>query len=78
MWVGQPLAGVFIHLSPSGQVDERIHSPAPFAVTCALGGKDRRTLFLCSADTDLQRLAKGDTTARIDTVEVAIAGAGWP
>ena len=78
LWVGQPLASVFIHLTSSGQLDERIPSPAPFAVTCALGGRDRKTLFLCSADTDLQRLAKGDTTARIDTAEVAVPGAGWP
>jgi hypothetical protein len=56
----------------------RVQSAAPFAVTCALGGAARRTLFLCSAYTDLERLGKGETTARIDALEVEAAGAGWP
>jgi hypothetical protein len=47
-------------------------------VTCALGGPERRTLFLCSADTDLDRLRQGDTAARIDALPVDVPGAGWP
>ena len=41
-----------------------------FAVAVALGGTDDHTLFLCSADTDLPRLARGETTGRIDYVKV--------
>jgi sugar lactone lactonase YvrE len=78
VWAGLPHAGAFVHISPDGQNVERIPSAFPFAVACALGGPDRRTLFMCSADTDLARLAKGETTGRIDTAEVDVAGAGWP
>ncbi len=78
LWVGLPHASEFIRVAPSGDVVERIPSRSPFAVACALGGHDRRTLFLCSADTSLERLAKGDTTGRIDIVDVAVSGAGWP
>ena len=48
---------------------------------CMLGGPDRRTLFLLSAEwggpeaveTQLAR-----RTGRVSVVEVDIAGAGWP
>jgi hypothetical protein len=35
-------------------------------------------LFLASADTDLKRLARGETAARIDTADLEIGGAGYP
>ena len=78
VWAGLPHASEFVRVSPAGLIVERIRSAFPFAVACALGGPDRKTLFLCSADTDLPRLAKGETTGRIDTVEVDVPGAGWP
>jgi sugar lactone lactonase YvrE len=78
VWVGLPLKGEFVHLSPDGQVSRRLPSVTPFAVTCALGGPGRKTLFLCSADTDLQRLSRGESSARIDACEVEVPGAGWP
>ncbi len=78
VWAGLPHVGAFVRISGEGRIVERIPSPFPFAVACALGGPARRTLFLCSADTDLPRLAKGDTTGRIDIVEVDVPGAGWP
>jgi len=78
VWVGLPHASEFVRVSPEGQIVERIPSAFPFAVACALGGPERKTLFMCSADTDLPRLARGETTGRIDTVEVDVSGAGWP
>ena len=78
LWVGLPLKGEFVRIGPDGSVLQRLASVAPFAVTCALGGPDRRTLFLCSAYTDLPRLGRGETTARIDACEAPAAGVGWP
>lgn len=78
VWVGQPHQGAFVRVLADGTIGERIAAQAPFAVTCVLGGDDRRTLFLCSAYTDLQRLGRGDTTARIDAVRVPVPGAGRP
>lgn len=78
VWAGLPLEGAFVRVHEGGAVERRVESAAPFAVACALGGEDRRTLFLCSAYTDLPRLGKGDTTGRIDTLEVDVPGAGWP
>jgi sugar lactone lactonase YvrE len=78
VWAGLPHAGAFVRVSPDGRTLDRVASAFPFAVACALGGPDRRTLFMCSADTDLPRLAKGETTGRIDVIEVDVPGAGWP
>ena len=78
VWAGLPHEGAFVRINADGTIVRRVQSAAPFAVTCALGGAARRTLFLCSAYTDLERLGKGETTARIDALEVEAAGAGWP
>jgi sugar lactone lactonase YvrE len=78
LWVGLPLKGEFVRIGPDGNVLQRLASAAPFAVTCALGGPERRTLFLCSAFTDLQRLGRGETTARIDACDAPAPGVGWP
>jgi 2-polyprenyl-6-methoxyphenol hydroxylase-like FAD-dependent oxidoreductase/sugar lactone lactonase YvrE len=78
LWIGMPEAARFVRLDAQGRLDRAIASPWPFAVAPMLGGADRRSLFLCSADTDLKRLARGETQARIDIVRLEIGGAGWP
>jgi sugar lactone lactonase YvrE len=78
LWIGLPEAGRFIRLDAQGRLDRAVRSPSPFAVAPALGGADRRRLFLASADTDLKRLARGETTARIDSIDLEIGGAGFP
>lgn len=77
-WVAQPEESRYLRLAPDGTVDQIIPSVWPFAVTCVLGGEDGRTLFLSSADTDLQRLPKGETSGRIDTIRVDVPRAGRP
>jgi len=78
VWIGQPHLSSFIRVTTDGRIARRVPSIAPFAVSCALGGSERRTLYMCSADTDLARLARGDSSARIDALEVDVPGAGWP
>ena len=78
LWVGFPEASRFVRLDERGHLDRAIASRFGFAVAVALGGTDGRTLFLCSADTDLPRLARGETTGRIDCVSVDQRQSGWP
>jgi sugar lactone lactonase YvrE len=78
VWVAQPEEGRYLRLRPDGSTDRVVESVWPFAVTCVLGGADGRTLFLSSADTDLSRLPKGETTGRIDMLRVEVPGAGRP
>ena len=44
----------------------------------ALGGPEMRTLYLVVNDTTFAGLATGDSTCRIETVEVDVPGAGSP
>ena len=78
LWVGMIRSGEFRRVDARGATIERIASPAALAVTCVIGGPDRRVLFLCSADTTLERLSRGESRGRIDRCEVATAGAGLP
>ena len=78
LWVALPEASRFIRLDANGRLDRAVASSFGFAVAVALGGADGRTLFLCSADTDLPRLTRGETAGRIDSLRVEERHAGWP
>ncbi len=77
-WVASLKAGVFRHLTGSGAVDRVITMADQLAVACTLGGPDRRTLYLCSAETTMADLARGVSVGRISIVRVADAGTGAP
>ena len=74
-------------VAPGGEVLERVELPAdraPFAVM--LGGPDRRTLFICTAEwrlgddhvVNLDRLTNGPRTGEILALQVSVPGAGRP
>jgi sugar lactone lactonase YvrE len=78
VWVGSPPTSEFVRVKESGAVTHRIPVPGKWAVACMLGGEDRRTLFLCTAETTLQGLGEGKSIGWIETVGVEVAGAGRP
>lgn len=78
VWVAMVQDSEFVRLDPTGAVVNRLPSPDSFALACAFGGPDRHRLFLCSADTSLQRLATGDSQGRISSVQLPVPGAGLP
>ena len=57
---------------------QRIGVPGRRAIACVLGGEERRTLFCLSAATSHEELRQRKSSARIDVVEVEVAGAGNP
>ena len=74
-------------VAPGGEVLQRVELPenrAPFALM--LGGPDRRTLFILTAEwrladghvDNLDRLANGPRTGQILTLPVSVPGAGRP
>jgi len=74
-------------VAEGGEVLQRVELPegrAPFALM--LGGPDRRTLFICTAEwrladdhvVNLARLTNGPRTGEILTLPVAVPGAGRP
>ncbi len=78
VWVGSPLTSEFVRVKEGGAITHRIPVPGKWAVACMLGGEDRRTLFLCTAETTLQDLGQGKSVGWIETVRVEVAGAGLP
>jgi sugar lactone lactonase YvrE len=46
---------------------------------CALGGADKRTLFMMAAEwAGTANMAEGPRTGQVLTAEVPAPGAGWP
>lgn len=88
VWFGSPITQEFVRVHAGGHVSDRLATPGAWAVTCALGGADRRTFFGITMhnsvenilrvgddrDTDVTSTSTGEAwTATVDT-----PGAGWP
>jgi sugar lactone lactonase YvrE len=78
VWVAAFEEDAFIRLDASGRELQRIEVPGRRAIACVLGGPERRTLFCLSAATSHEELRQRKSSARIDVVDVEIAGAGYP
>lgn len=68
----------FIRVWEGGEVAARVAVPGRRAVACMLGGEDRRTLFLLTAETTVEELSQGKSKGRIETARVDVPGAGFP
>ena len=78
VWTSMTLAHQFERIIEGGSVTDRIDMGDRVAIACALGGPQRRTLFLLSStDAYPQRLV-GTRLSRLDAVTVATPGAGRP
>jgi sugar lactone lactonase YvrE len=80
VWVAAVTAGVFLRVEREGKVTDRIElDEGRNPIACVLGGHDRRTLFLLSATTFGEAEKSRDAmSARVETVQVAVPGDGWP
>jgi sugar lactone lactonase YvrE len=79
VWLGSPMTGSFVRVREGGEVLDTISLPdGRWGVACVLGGEDRRTLFCVSAATTPETMPMGQSDAFIETVRVAVAGAGLP
>jgi sugar lactone lactonase YvrE len=78
VWTSMTLAHQFERIIEGGAVTDRIDMGERIAIACALGGPERRTLFLLSStDAYPQRLI-GTRLSRLDAVTVTTPGAGLP
>ena len=78
VWVSMTLAHQFERITEGGAVTDRIDMDERVAIACALGGPERRTLFLLSStDAYPQRLV-GTRLSQLDAVTVDTPGAGLP
>src|SRR6476661_10127210 len=77
VWVASFTEDAFIRVARDGSELQRIAVPGRRALACALGGPERKTLFCLSAATSHQELRQRKSSARIDVVDVEVAGAGY-
>jgi sugar lactone lactonase YvrE len=78
VWAASFDEDAFIRIDRDGLELRRIEVPGRRAIACAMGGPERRTLFCLSAATSPEQLRQRQSSARIDAIDVEIAGAGYP
>jgi sugar lactone lactonase YvrE len=79
VWAASPMTGAFIRVREGGEVLGQIDAgEGRWAVACALGGPDRRTLYCAVAETTLETMPQGKSKGFIRTIEVQTEGAGLP
>jgi sugar lactone lactonase YvrE len=77
VWVACFAESEFRRVHEGGRVSEVVAVPGEHAVACALGGADRRTLFLLCAQ-GIEKLMQGGASAWIRSLRVEVPGAGIP
>lgn len=77
IWVASPVSSKALRVREGGEVTDRVEVSTQ-AFACMLGGPDRRTLFVLTAETSDPEEAPIKKTGRIEIVEVDVPGAGLP
>ncbi len=77
LWVASPGTRELIRVKQGGDILARCTTKGtPYA--CMLGGQERRSLYVCTSETDDPEQAARLKTGRIEHVEVEVPGAGLP
>lgn len=77
IWVASPTTSDVLRIREGGEVTERI-ATEQLAIACMLGGADRRTLFVLTAESTDPEICAKTRTARVQAVQVEVAGDGLP
>ncbi len=77
IWVASPSTSEVIRVREGGEVLARVPTEQ-LAIACMLGGADRRTLYVLTAESTDPAACKAGRTARIQTMRVDAPGAGCP
>lgn len=77
IWMADAFAGGCLRVAEGGEIVERVAASQP-VFACALGGPDRRTLYLITAPGFGDAVAAGKGLGRIEAVKVDVPGAGRP
>jgi sugar lactone lactonase YvrE len=77
VWVAAPEPGEVFRVREGGQITGRVQvSTRPYA--CMLGGPERRTLFVCTAESSIPGRGRAKTGGRVEIIEVEVPGDGLP
>jgi len=77
IWLASPVSAEVLRVREGGEVTRRIPVETQ-AFACMLGGADRRTLFICTAESSDPDECRAAAAGRIETIEVEVPGAGLP
>jgi sugar lactone lactonase YvrE len=78
LWVPLLFEGEFQRILPDGRIDQRIRFESRRAISCVLGGEDRRKLFFGVAQIDETDPKVPRRIGALYSLNVPIAGAGIP
>ena len=77
LWVASPFTHEVLRLAEGGEGLAQCRTlGTPYA--CMLGGDDRRTLYICTSETDDPTEAARLKSGRIESVRVEVPGSGLP
>lgn len=77
VWVASPTTSEFIRVREHGEITHRIASENQ-AIACALGGADRRTLYMVTGRVSKPEKSLVERNGRILAMQVDVPGAGLP
>jgi sugar lactone lactonase YvrE len=69
---------VVMRVHEGGEISHEVEVPGRLPFACMLGGDDRRTLFVCAANTRRDDETLRDRAGVIATIDVDVPGAGLP
>lgn len=77
IWVAAPHPGEVIRVLKGGEITHRVNvSTRPYA--CMLGGDERCTLFVCTAEAAIPDEVRAAPGGKIEAINVEVPGAGLP
>jgi sugar lactone lactonase YvrE len=77
-WVACAVTGAVVRLRPDGAPPTSLATGFPVATACMLGGPERRTLFVCVANTGDEEKAGVTREGAILALDVDVPGRGLP
>ena len=77
IWVANAIATEVVRVLSGGTVTQRV-AVSNHAFACMLGGPDRRTMFVLTADNSNPEYCRTRATGKIETFVVDVPGAGLP
>jgi sugar lactone lactonase YvrE len=77
IWVTSPITREVLRVREGGEVTHTLQ-PERMPFACMLGGDERRTLFVLTANSFVGAETQQQRAGRIDSAEVEVVGAGYP
>ncbi|HEY3832623.1 MAG TPA: SMP-30/gluconolactonase/LRE family protein [Acidimicrobiia bacterium] len=78
IWLACPMSHRVVRVAGGGRILDEVSVGDRNAYACMLGGDDRRTLFVCTAESSNPAKTLPKMTGRIENTRVDVPGAGLP